>query len=424
MKFFVVLITLLISWKPLANPLSYAELHMGELYLLEHLDEDYLMILGQRLIDPNHWRQARRGRFTNGEQRTTSQQFVNDTNRKPWHAYGEHFIENWLLATEEVLRLGSSHQLNINIFKRLHSLVFFGYWGLSMLPYYEPLYEGQYSQEQINNRVRLRRKLMQLLGQEGSHRGALDAVASFDRQRFSVFRGGVQSGYDLYMSNEFDLERARSVPFTGAQRSAYEINPWLTFGHLSDSSVRTLDSQVVFHPQGDQVMESLVQSIEVNLKERIDNLLAQNLAPVSDAYIQQASQIAGELYFDLVSIHAPWDGSGRSARQASHLVLRFLNLPPPRNTPRNDIDMGADQIAEHFYNGILWSQKHLSQIIKRKVPREILHSAKEKLTELNIAQQGFDPMSIPGDVFDKDRIFNLKLGSMSQQSCEDIASQK
>ena len=382
--------------------LPYEQLHMGEIYLLENPDPKgkYWEILAQRMIDPDHWNNAKRGVFSQYEGVVARQVREEDPNRKPWQAYGEHFWEKWQLATAQSLEISLGLLPSLKAYKRLHSLVYFGKWGPMLLPFYDPL-KSNHTEKDLKSRKSILQTIKRALKEQKREKelSAFLSIVDLDRKRFSIIRGGIQEGYDLYMTNPFDVNRARSKPFTDRQREIYNANPYLEFGTLKSVSPLVPGTEVVFHPQGPAVMKTLKKVIKTAAEET-KALKAKKWDPYSNEHIEEAALIAARLHHGLVSIHAVWDGSGRSAKMLRNMVLRHLRLPPPRNLPRNDIDMGVEEIQKHFVKGIEWSLKKLSRVVKKNVPKEILENAKNYLKKLEVHSRSFDLDRIPENPFD------------------------
>jgi hypothetical protein len=321
-----------------------------ELSLIRDNNPEMLNILARRLIDPQHWYAGTRGGvWPKGDNWVVPASLEFDPDRPYYLGYGSSTFEHWKAGNEYVLE-NFERLPTVEDLKKVHSVTFFNepsdmFWG--------------YYRYQIwrNFPAEARPSLYKLLDRAQVDQGALQ----------ELFKRGIKNGRGVlrvegdtsWSGKPWNLNTKSSDLFTQKEFDNLAKNTLLR-PQILKRTENGIDARF-WHPPGSEV-ERLTQDLFTKATAEAASLRAQRQM-LGDRYRAKAVGLAADFYRQLVLIHPLWDGAGRTSKLMRDWLLRYLRLPPPAQTPENDMELTSDKYGRILERDIRETEKAMDALI-------------------------------------------------------------
>lgn len=341
-------------WSFCLNVFSYSENNFltaqDELKLLESNQIEYLNMLGQRLIDPPHWREGiKKSNWPIADMFIEPIKTQYQPQLPAYLGYGEKCFANWKSATQYYLK-NSNRFPTIEDYLQIHRLSFYNEPGDMFWGYYR--YQIWKDPDPIQRQLKF---------------SLLEKAQKSITQLQELFNLGIQNGRGVlrtegdssWSGKPWSIEHNRSMLYSVPEFENLKRHPLLR-PEVLNIFADGIDAKF-WHPPGAQVealLKELFKKTTINAQ-----LLKQNKNTLPKSiYLKNASLIAAEFYIQLLVIHGLWDGVGRSSKLMRDWVLRYLDLYPPLHTPTHDMEMSFEEYAVQLEKDIIKSGQYYNQL--------------------------------------------------------------
>jgi hypothetical protein len=337
---------------------------LEEAQRLRSQNEEQLTWLGQRLIDPPHWKRGtEEGHWPVGDLWSVPEQTKFDPTLPPYWGYGVEAFEHWKNAELYILE-HCDRAPTLEDYQQIHSLTFYNMPG--------DLFWGYYSFQIWKNFPEAERAgLKELLNKAQTNAGALQQLLA----------RGIKNGKGEFRNHG-------DTSWSGKPWSTPD-NRYLLFGkdeYQRISRHRLLRPQPAaksedgiqarfWHPKGSEV-PGLLSELFTAVKAEAEELKLRRVQLGAVGYRKRSMLLAAHFYLELVVIHGFWDGVGRSSKLMRDWLLRYLGFQAPASTPENDLEYLADEYAVVLEEAVKVSEMRM---MKKNIRESQVASCEETL---------------------------------------------